>query len=567
MLDIKIKEIRLKNFKCYESAAFKFNDATTTIKGITGCGKTTIKDAYLWCLGFDCNFAPKINDMLVKDIDTVVEVTLSLGGITTTLKRINKQKWKYSGEKEVNEFVGNDSKFEIGGVSKTATTYKQMVAELFNLQSHQDVRLVTDLSAFNNDAGTKWTWKERRTYLFNTINIDKKVSAIAKKKAYEHIQEALLSGKDEIEISKIIALDERLVYEKQKGIKSEIEKNNQFIAELSRRNWSYMESELARLEQDLSDLVDKQIEQKTDIKTEIAQIEYQLPITKSQIKAYQEEIERLQKTSASIFNQQLADKCPTCGRKFAKDKIVKLKASFELDKFRQMAEIENEDENYRKNVEGLQIQVSHQEQRLQALKAQISPNFNGISTNSQLQNEIDNTRLAIKDLERQLAEKSLIENYKENNDKLKADLKVLLNTQKNIVAKKLALKKFVEEKIAVANKELEKVFGTVRFKFYKYNTANAENEYMPTCECLLDGVAYQNLSQGQKIIADFDTNNGLQKLLGINAPQFIDNKQNNTFEMASENQKIELVTCNESNINATFVRDVYTENDCNIKGE
>ena len=198
MLDIKIKEIRLKNFKCYESAAFKFNDATTTIKGITGCGKTTIKDAYLWCLGFDCNFAPKINDMLVKDIDTVVEVTLSLGGITTTLKRINKQKWKYSAEKEVNEFVGNDSKFEIGGVSKTATTYKQMVAELFNLQSHQDVRLVTDLSAFNNDAGTKWTWKERRTYLFNTINIDKKVSAIAKKKAYEHIQEALLSGKDEI---------------------------------------------------------------------------------------------------------------------------------------------------------------------------------------------------------------------------------------------------------------------------------------------------------------------------------------------------------------------------------
>ena len=372
----------------------------------------------------------------------------------------------------------------------------------------------------------------------------------------------MLSGKDEVEISKLITVDERAVYERQKDIKNEIEKNNQIIARLSQQDWAYIESELARLEQDLVDLVEKQIQQKSDIKAEISQIEYQLPITISQIEAYKKEIERLKTASENVFKQELADKCPTCGRKFAKDKVVILKASFELDKFRQMAEIEDEAEYYRKNVSGLEIQVSHQESRLQALKAQISPNFDGVCANSGLQNEIDDTRLAIKALEQQLAERTLIDIYKENNERLKADLKTVLNTQKQIVARKIALKKFVEEKIAIANKELEKVFDRVRFKFYKYNTANAENEYMPTCECLLDGVAYQNLSQGQKIIADFDTNNGLQKLLGINAPQFIDNKQNNTFEMQSTNQKIELVTCTESNINATFIRDVYE-----IKGE
>lgn len=562
MIDIKIKEIRLKNFKCYESAAFKFNDATTTIKGITGCGKTTIKEAYLWCLGFDCNFAPKINDVLVKDLDTVVEVTLAFGSITTTLKRINKQKWKLNADKEIYEFVGNDSKFEIGGVTKTATVYKEMVAELFTLASPQDVRLVTDLSAFNNDNGTRWTWKERRTFLFNIINIDKKVKTIAKKKAYETIADAIISGQDEVEISKLITLDERAIYEKQRDIKNEIEKNNQIVAKLSQKDWAYLESELARLEQDLIDLVEKQIQEKSSIKEEIAQIEYKLTVTRSQIVAYKQEIERLKTASETVFRQELADKCPTCGRKFAKDKVVKLKASFELDKFRQMAEIEDEAEYYRKNVSGLEIEVSHQESRLQALKAQISPNFNGVCANSELQNEIDSIRMEIKDLYQQLADRNLIDIYKENNERLKADLKTLLNKHKQIIARKTALKKFVEEKISIANRELEKVFDRVRFKFYKYNTANAENEYMPTCECLLDGVAYQNLSQGQKIIADFDTNNGLQKLLEINAPQFIDNKQNNTFEMQSTNQKIELVTCTESNINATFIRDVYE-----IKGE
>ena len=84
---------------------------------------------------------------------------------------------------------------------------------------------------------------------------------------------------------------------------------------------------------------------------------------------------------------------------------------------------------------------------------------------------------------------------------------------------------------------------------------------------MLDGVAYNNLSQGQRIIADFDTNNGLQKLLGLDIPQFIDNKQDNTFSMESENQKIELITGNETNINATFIRDVYSDDDCDKKGE
>ena len=170
-------------------------------------------------------------------------------------------------------------------------------------------------------------------------------------------------------------------------------------------------------------------------------------------------------------------------------------------------------------------------------------------------------------LNQELAKEKLIEELEKQIEQYKQQNKSILNTQKKYVERKNALKQYVEEKISIITNEINKNFNGVSFKFFKYNTAKAETEYQPTCECLLNGISYKNLSQGQKIIADFNVNNGIQKLFDICAPQIIDNKQDNTFDMVSENQKIELITCGETNIKATFIKDTYTLDDCDIKGE
>ena len=567
MKTIKIKEIHITNFKCYEKASFKFNADTTVVKGITGYGKTTIKDAYLWSLGFDCNFAPKINDALVRGIDTCIETILSVDGIEYCLRRTNIQKWKFNEDKGIEEFVGNDSKFEIDNEKQSATAFKTKVAELFDLSNHFYVKLIADLNAFNVDNGTKWTWKERRAFLFSLLDIDKKTKNLSTKKDFGAISEYLAKGKDEDEISKAINAETKAITDKQKAIKFSIDNNNKKIAELSKIDFKYLESELARIEQDIADTNKKAFDKKVEINRQIIELKNSINRNKELAGIYEEEEKRLKDQSEATFREEIANKCPTCGRRFEKTKLVALKASFELEKLSKIAQLNENAENSAEKARNLRNRVLLQENELQALEGQYSELYEVSEGNLQVDNELYNLKTEYEAIKEQLSTKKVIEMLKNDNEDLKTQLKSVLNSQKEVIAKKTALKKYVEEKIALTNTEISKVFKNIGFKFYKYNTANAENEYQPTCECLLNGVAYNNLSQGQRIIADFDTNNGLQKLLGLNVPQIIDNKQDNTFSMESKNQKVELVTCNETNINARFVRDIYSDDDCDKKGE
>lgn len=567
MNTIKLKELELHNFKCYATASFKFDDRTNEIKGITGLGKTSIKEAFLWSLGFDCDFAPKIDDCLVKGVQTVVKAVLEVNGINYTLQRTNTQKWKFNEDKATDEFNGNDSKFEFDEVATGSKDYEKKVAQLFDLAMHKFVRLVLDLSAFNTDKGTTWTHKERRAFLFALLNIDNKVKELAEQDKFEPIKEDLLKGKDENDIQKTLNAEKKIIADNIKKNKILIEDRTKIVNEYSKTDFDALYEQQIDFDTKIQELKKQilEIEIVDAHKAENLKLEIQkLNQDKEQLLS---SAEQLEKASDNLLDMPITDTCPTCGQKLPEENIKAVKVAMELEKMDKMADMKKQAENLRFNAQNIQERVNTLENELQGLETVLNASQEYIQLKEELSKQVYALDGQLNGILYELTKKKSISHAQAEIQQLKDEIKQLMNKESKRLKKASVLKEYIEEKIKVTNEEVNKHFDGVSFKFFKYNTANAENEYQPTCECMLNGIAYNSLSQGQKIIADFATNNGLQKILELNAPQFIDNKQDNTFDMASDNQQIRLITCEESNIKATFIKDVFTIDDCDKKGE
>lgn len=569
MNSIKLKELELQNFKCYTTASFRFNDKITDIKGITGLGKTSIKEAFLWCLGFDYDFAPKIDDCLVKGVQTVVKAVLEVNGINYTLQRTNSQKWKFNEDKCVEEFNGNDSKFEFDGVVTGSKEYEIKVAGLFDLAMHKFVRLVLDLSAFNTDKGTSWTHKERRAFLFALLNIDDKVKALAEQEKFEPIKEDLLKGKDESDIQKALNTEKKSIADNIKKNKILIEDRTKTISEYSKINFDELYEKQIDIDTKIQDLRKQLLELDIVDKNKVESLKLEIEKLKNDKEQVLKTADTLDKASDNLIGTPIADTCPTCGQKLPEDSIKAIKAGLELEKMNKMADMKKQAENLRFNAQNMQTRATTLENELRALETSLNASESHIQVKNEINKQIVSLNGQLQSILYALTKKKVLSTAQAEVQFYKDEVKKLMNKESARLKKANVLKEYIEEKIKVTNEEVNKHFDGVSFKFFKYNTANAENEYQPTCECMLNGIAYNSLSQGQKIIADFATNNGLQKILDLNVPQFIDNKQDNTFDMQSDNQQIRLITCEESNIKATFIRDLYSIDDCdnkNIKG-
>lgn len=127
MEKIQFKKIRLLNFCGIRNAEYEFGDALTIIKGKNGLGKSTIANAILYTLfGKDINgnsldiktFDKDHN--IIKEIPHEVELTLSVDGEETVLKRSLTDSWK--GEECRNTF-----KYYVNGEISTAGDFKNVV--------------------------------------------------------------------------------------------------------------------------------------------------------------------------------------------------------------------------------------------------------------------------------------------------------------------------------------------------------------------------------------------------------------------------------------------------------
>ena len=386
MKKINIQKLTLRNFKCYESVEFNFSNSTNKVKRITGFGKTTIKDAFLWVLGFDCEFAPRINDFLVKNLETSVKLEIEIDGVVYNLERINKQKWKTNQDTLEEEYIGNEAKFSIDGQKLSATNYKEQLTTIFGVPTHFDIRVLSDLNFFNSTVGTSWTWKERRTYLFNLFpNIEEKVKELANDPKFECLKTEIEKGLDEIAIGKVLASEKYSIENALLSNKTIIADRTQTIKEYSSIDFNAIKKEMSLLEQDLDDLKMQNLEDLSVATSKKSELENSIETLKNQIRWNEEQCEWYETQSKNLFETKLAEHCPTCNRKFEKTKLSSLKATFELDKMQKLGDYAQKLENCRNFVNSAKIQIETQEKELNRILTQILPNLKAskISLSSQ----------------------------------------------------------------------------------------------------------------------------------------------------------------------------------------
>ena len=133
MMKVKLKKIKINNFKGIASFEMDFDPAYNNICGANGSGKTTIEDAFRWCL-----FGTNSKDEAIFEIKTIdhetgkpiprrnvdVVVTLDIDGIVYEINRKLIEKYKD------NKLQGNTTELTIDGLPYLVSDFNSKMKEL-----------------------------------------------------------------------------------------------------------------------------------------------------------------------------------------------------------------------------------------------------------------------------------------------------------------------------------------------------------------------------------------------------------------------------------------------------
>lgn len=397
-MKITLKKLHIENFKNAKDQTFEL-DHITKIKGQNASGKTTIVDAFMWCLfnkdsKGNTDFGIRPLDAAGNKVDHVeikVDLLLDVDGREYQITKLQKQNWvKKRGNLEAT-LQGNVNSYEIDGVPKKEKDFKTFVSEIIDEDLFQ---LLTNPSTFVN-----MKWKDQRTELlkmvpevnndmviasnpdaFSELNLalslhtpedlqakSKKALSEYKKKQVEipaRIDEVKKSMTDidvaELELQRNSLKEQIAVVEK-----SEEDMTTQYeqyqketddlmdmkfkLSDMERKanegNLSKKkgyEDDLAALERDISSSEQKILLAERDIKeTKATQSAYE----KKRDQVFDEWKEESAKTYVDTLEfDENSIICPVCGRAFQEEKIEQIKADFEKSKADKKAKWEKDHE-------------------------------------------------------------------------------------------------------------------------------------------------------------------------------------------------------------------------------
>lgn len=165
-MQIIMKSMSLVNFKGIRQQNFKFSPFVNIISGDNAVGKTTILDAFLWCLfGKDSHdrkdFEIKTLDstgQVIERIDHEVTLVLDVDGKNIEIKRAFLEKWTKKRGSEDSEFTGNETEYYWNDVPVKMSDFNSRIAGIID---ENLFRLLTNVTYFHS-----LHWEKRREILF-----------------------------------------------------------------------------------------------------------------------------------------------------------------------------------------------------------------------------------------------------------------------------------------------------------------------------------------------------------------------------------------------------------------
>lgn len=168
-MEIKVKSILIQNFKGIKELEVAFSDKTK-IKGQNGSGKSTVFDAFCWCL-FGKNskgeekFSIRTLDadgQMIHNTEIKVVVTLLVDGKEIELLKCQREKWVKKRGTDVTELQGNENLYEIDGYPKSEKDYKEYIS---GLVAEDLFKMLTNPQFFSS-----MKWKEQRDILMKFVS-------------------------------------------------------------------------------------------------------------------------------------------------------------------------------------------------------------------------------------------------------------------------------------------------------------------------------------------------------------------------------------------------------------
>ena len=206
-----IEKMRIANFKGVRELSIDFGDVTR-IKGMNGTGKTTIPDAFCWCLwnkdshgnspGSDA-FHEKPLDADGKEVhnlDTMVELICNLDSQPFNLRRVQRENWVKKRGNAQATYQGNVSTYWINDVEVKQSDFRARIAQI---ATDEVFRLIGSLSAFNGIE-----WKKRRQQLLALCDIDVD-SELLSRSEYRAIADETAQRNISVDELRTVAADQR----------------------------------------------------------------------------------------------------------------------------------------------------------------------------------------------------------------------------------------------------------------------------------------------------------------------------------------------------------------------
>lgn len=422
-MEIKLKKLKLKNFKGIKEKEIEFTDHTN-ISGDNATGKSTIFDAYSWLLWGKDSLNRKDYEIkpydeennIIHNLESSVEGEFDIDGKEVIFTRVYKEVWTKKRGSNSETFTGNTTDFYINQVPMKKKDYEDRISELV---SEDEFNLLSNPKYFNEILDKK----ERRNILISLVDDVKfedllKISddfkdldlenysldelrAMAKsscKKINDKIKE-IPARIDELENTKTTEDFTELEKEKEKVNKviEDIDKElagAKNISEVLQDKYeliSKYKKDIADIKNEFEDVRNektKEYESKVqDLKRKISVGDFEIDNSKTRIddleklktyavkrcKEIENELKDLRKDYVQTHNERFDGSltCPTCGKEFDPDKKQEIIKSFNLEKSKKLEKLNEEATLLKNDVANAEDSIKMYDKEISDLKIKL----------------------------------------------------------------------------------------------------------------------------------------------------------------------------------------------------
>ena len=590
-MKIKIKTLKLQNFKGIKDLTIDFKD-TTNISGDNAVGKTTIFDAYSWLLWDkdslnrkDFSIKPyDKNGEEVHNLESTVEGDFLFGDTDLNLKKIYKEIWTKKRGSTQAEFTGHTTDYYINSVPIKKKEYTDRIASViaednFNLLSNplyfnqildKNKRREVILSLIDQVEPGEIIAKNKdledldlKTY---TVDELKKIAKDTAKKINKDI-ESIPARIDELNKSKVKDIDFGALDFRRRGILPAIKAIDEKLADVSKsaEGMTEITEKITALQKEKSDLTEKYQNKCFEIKLknknvvlEKEQDTLSISEAKKNIERLKELVENFRKEWQEVHQSQYQGnfKCPTCGQDLLPDQIEKTMANFNKKKSEKLTEIEERAKDLKTKIEECEKLISIYEikeyktedlpiepERLKEIDQEIAEtkerlnNFS-LTDKTELLKKKDELNKELDEVNRELSLQGQDDKIDERIKELESQEKELAKAYEEQQRIIYLCEEYTRTYIDLVSDKINDSFNLIKFKLFENQINGGITE---TCEVTFEGVPYSDLNSAAKINAGLDVINTLSDKLNLKVPIFIDNAESVNKLIKTDTQLVRLV--------------------------